>query len=70
MDQPRYRTALAVFEAATLRARIRMEGLKAANRQRKLQGGKKLPHLSEDYAQIERDLIEAQEAFLADIAGL
>ena len=69
MDQPRYRTALAVFEAETLRARIRMEGMKAANRQHKLQKGTQLPYGPEDFARIERDLSEAQEAILADIAG-
>lgn len=70
MDQPRDRTALAVFEAATLCARIRMEGMKAANRQHKLQKGTQLPHGPADFAGIERALIEAQEAFLAGIAGL
>lgn len=65
----RARAAIADFEAATLLARIRMEGMKAANRQHKLAKGTVLPYKREDFEAVEAELIAAQERFQQELTA-
>lgn len=67
LDDLRARAAIADFEAATLLARMQMEGLKAANRQHKLEKGTALPFQREAFAAVEAELIAAQARFRAEI---
>jgi hypothetical protein len=66
-DNVRARAAIADFEAATLLARMRMEGMKAANRQHKLEKGTTLPFRRMEFAAVEAELIAAQERFRAEV---
>lgn len=60
-----HRAHIALLEAETLRVRVRMEGMKAVNRQRKLSGQKTLAHLDADYRSLEANIVSAMAAFLA-----
>ncbi len=64
----RQRACIARLEAETLRVRIRIEGMKAVNRQRKLEGQKTLRHLDDDYRALEASIASAMANFEATLS--